>query len=70
MQEQKDSIAVGMEVIGPKMLKTYKPGTSYVVKHTYSRIYDLGDYVFINGHYKGGPANSPNGGGFGAKCPM
>ncbi len=59
-----DTIRIGMEAIRLKMLKTYIPGTSYIVKHSYNRIYDLGDYVFINGHYKGGWGDSTNGGRF------
>ena len=59
-----DTMRVGMEAIRLKMLKTYTPGTSYLVKHTYNRIYDLGDYVFISGHYKGGWGDSTNGGRF------
>lgn len=60
-----DSIRIGMEDIRPKMLKTYTPDISYIVKHTYNRIYDLGDYVFVNGQYKGGWGDSINGGRFG-----
>lgn len=57
-------ILVGKESIKPVMLERYKPdGNSYVVKHTYYKIYDLGNYVFINGHYKGSWENSINGGG-------
>lgn len=59
-----DSILVGMENIRPKMLKTYTPGISYIVKHYYNRIYDLGDYVFVVGQYKGGWGDSINGGRF------
>ena len=59
-----DTIRIGMKAIRLKMLKTYATGTSYNVKHTYNRIYDLGDYVFINGHYKGGWGDSSNGGRF------
>ena len=62
-----DSIRVGMAVIRPKMLSTYKPGSSYIVKHSYSRIVDLGDYVLVNGHYKGAPADPKNGGPFEGK---
>lgn len=60
-----DTLRVGMENIRPRLLNTYKPGSSYIVKHTYSRIYDLGDYVFVNGHYKGGDVI--NGGKFEGK---
>lgn len=37
---------------------------SFVVKHYYNRIYDLGDYVFVVGQYKGGWGNSTKGGRF------
>lgn len=59
-----DSIHVGMENIRPKMLKTYTPNMSYIVKHYYNRIYDLGDYVFVAGQYKGGWGDSTKGGRF------
>jgi ketosteroid isomerase-like protein len=59
-----DSIRVGMENIRPKMLKTYTPNMSYIVKHYYNRIYDLGDYVFVVGQYKGGWGDSTKGGWF------
>ena len=59
-----DSIRVGMENIRPKMLKTYTPNMSYIVKHYYNRIYDLGDYVFVAGQYKGGWGDSIKGGRF------
>jgi ketosteroid isomerase-like protein len=59
-----DSILVGMETIRPKMLKTYTPNMSYIVKHYYNRIYDLGDYVFVAGQYKGGWGDSTQGGRF------
>ena len=59
-----DSIHVGMESIRPKMLKTYTPGMSYIVKHYYNRIYDFGEYVFVLGQYKGGWGDSTNGGRF------
>lgn len=59
-----DSIRAGMENIRPKMLKTYTPNMSYIVKHYYNRIYDLGDYVFVAGQYKGGWGDSTDGGRF------
>jgi hypothetical protein len=66
-----DSVRVGMENIRPKMLKTYTPNVSFIVKHYYNRIYDLGDYVFVNGHYKGGWGDSTNGGMFeGIMCSL
>lgn len=62
-----DSIRVGMAVIRPKLLKTYNPDSRYIVKHSYSRIVDLGNYVLVNGHYKGGPADPKKGGEFEGK---
>lgn len=59
-----DSIHVGMENIRPKMLKTYTPNVSYIVRHYYNRIYNLGDYVFVVGQYKGGWGDSTKGGRF------
>jgi ketosteroid isomerase-like protein len=59
-----DSIHVGMENIRPKMLKTYTPNMSFIVKHYYNRMYDLGDYVFVTGQYKGGWGDSTKGGRF------
>ena len=59
-----DSIRMGMENIRPKMLKTYTPNASFIVKHNYYRIYDLDDYVFVTAHYKGGWGDSTNGGRF------
>lgn len=59
-----DSMRVGMDAIRTKMLKTYTPDISIQVKHTYNRIYDLGDYVFVNGHYEGEWGDSARGGKF------
>jgi ketosteroid isomerase-like protein len=59
-----DSIHVGMHSIRPKMLKTYTPDASFIVKHSYNRIYDLGDYIFVVGQYKGGWGDSIKGGRF------
>lgn len=59
-----DSILMGIENIRPKMLKTYTPNMSFIVKHNYNRIYDLGDYIFVAGHYKGGWGDSNKGGRF------
>jgi ketosteroid isomerase-like protein len=59
-----DSIHVGMETIRPKMLKTYTPGMSFIVKHYYNRIYDFGDYVFVAAQYKGGWGDTTKGGRF------
>lgn len=59
-----DSIHEGMETIRPKMLKTYTPNVVFNVKHYYNRIYDLGDYVFVTGQYKGGWGDSTKGGRF------
>ena len=59
-----DSIHMGMETIRPKMLKTYTPTMSFIVKHNYNTIYDLGEYVFVTGQYKGGWGDSTKGGRF------
>ncbi|MEJ1240588.1 hypothetical protein WBG78_20765 [Chryseolinea sp. T2] len=59
-----DSIHVGMETIRPKMLKTYTPSVSFIVKHYYNRIVDLGDYVFVTAQYKGGWGDTTKGGRF------
>lgn len=59
-----DSFKTGMKAISEHMYKTYRPGTSFVVKHDYFRIYDWGNYVFINAHYSGGWGDSNNGGHF------
>jgi hypothetical protein len=53
-----------MDAIRPKMLKTYTSSSAFIVKHTYNRIFDLGNYVFVNGHYKGGWGDTTNGGQF------
>jgi ketosteroid isomerase-like protein len=57
-----DLILDGMDAIRPYMLKTYTPGSLIKVKHTYNRIYDLGEYVFVNGHFKGSWGDTTNGG--------
>lgn len=59
-----DSMLVGMNAIRPYMLRTYKPGSGLFVKHTYNRIIDLGEFVFINAHFKGGWGDSITGGRF------
>lgn len=59
-----DSIRVGIEAIRPKMLKTYTPSVSFIVKHYYNTIVDLGDYVFVTGQYKGGWGDTTKGGRF------
>jgi hypothetical protein len=46
------------------MLKTYKPGGGLFVKHTFNRVYDLGDYIFVNGHFKGSWRNAARAGTF------
>lgn len=59
-----DSIRVGIEAIRPIMLNRYHPGSSYNVNHTYYRIHEIGEYVFINAHYNGTFGDSVNGGMF------
>jgi len=57
-----ETILSGKDVIRPYMLKTYRPGALIKVAHSYNRIYDLGNYVFVNGHFKGSWGNAANGG--------
>jgi ketosteroid isomerase-like protein len=59
-----DTTLVGIEAIKPYMLKTYKPGGGLFVKHTFNRVYDLGDYIFVNGHFKGSWRNAARAGTF------
>src|SRR5690606_25681170 len=59
-----DSIRVGMKAIRPKMLSTYNKNVSFKVKHTYFQMYNMGEYVFVTSHYKGGWGNERNGGRF------
>jgi hypothetical protein len=59
-----DRMLVGMDVIRPYMLKTYRPGTLAYVKNTYREIFNLGEFVFINGQFKVGWDNARNKGSF------
>lgn len=63
-----DSTRVGMNAILTKMFKTYTPETSYKVKHTYNRILDLGDYVFITAHYEADGGIQPTAENLQVKC--
>jgi ketosteroid isomerase-like protein len=59
-----ETIYRGMDAIRPRMLKTYHPGVSFKVKHTFNRLWDLGDHVFVVGQYAGGWGDKKNGGYF------
>lgn len=57
-------ILEGMDAIRPYMMKIYTPGARLYVKNTYREIFDLGEFVFLNGHFKGGWGDEVNGGKF------
>ena len=58
------SILDGMDVLVPYMMKTYTPGSKLYVRNTYREIFNLGEFIFINGHFKGGWGDPINGGTF------
>lgn len=58
-----DAMKIGMGVIRPYILKTYHPGSFVYVINTYREIFNSGDFVFLNGHFKVGWDNA-NGKGF------
>jgi ketosteroid isomerase-like protein len=47
-----DPTQIGMNMIMPYMLKTYKPNVITYVKDTYREIFDIGGFVFLSGHFK------------------
>jgi ketosteroid isomerase-like protein len=60
-----ESMLEGTELLRPYMIKTYRPDAGlFVKKNTYREILNLGEYVFINGHFKGGWGDLSNGGKF------
>ncbi len=59
-----DRMLVGMDMIRPYMVKTYKPGSLTYVENTYHEIFNLGEFVFLNGHFKVGWDNPKNRGSF------
>jgi ketosteroid isomerase-like protein len=59
-----DPMQVGMDMIKPYMLKTYQPGVIKFVKDTYREIFDQGEFVFLNGHFKVSFDNGINKGSF------
>jgi ketosteroid isomerase-like protein len=60
-----ESVLEGTELLKPYMIKIYRSEAGlFVKKNTYREIFNLGEYVFINGHFKGGWGDSNNGGNF------
>ena len=59
-----DPIQAGMEMIKPYMIRTYTPGVISFVKDSYREIFDLGDFVFLSGHFKVRFDNGINKGSF------
>ncbi len=49
-----EKMMVGIKVLRPYLTRVYRPEAEFFVQHKFGRIYDLGDYVLVNGHYKGG----------------
>jgi ketosteroid isomerase-like protein len=47
-----DKMLVGMKEIKPYMIKTYQRGFITAVTDTYHEIFDVGDFVFFDGHFK------------------
>jgi len=59
-----ESILDGMNIVKPYMLKTYNPEAKLLVQHIFYRIFDLGQFVLVNGHFDGSWGNKENGGMF------
>ncbi len=59
-----DSMQIGMDMIRPYMLKTYNSANLAYVQNKYREIFNLGDYVFLNGHFKVGWDNAQTKGDF------
>lgn len=57
-------ILEGMDTLLPYMLKTYNPDAKLYVRNTYQEIFDLGEFVFLSGHFKGGWGDTISGGKF------
>lgn len=53
-----DKMLVGMSAIKPYMIKTYQRGFIASVINTYHEIFDVGDFVFLDGHFKVNLENS------------
>jgi ketosteroid isomerase-like protein/enterochelin esterase-like enzyme len=49
-----DSMRIGVDNFRETLTRTYHPKSTYKVQHTYSRIVDLGNFILMNGYYKGG----------------
>jgi ketosteroid isomerase-like protein len=58
------SILEGMDVLLPYMMKTYTPSSKLYVRNTYREIFNMGEFVFLNGHFKGGWGDPASGGTF------
>lgn len=58
------SILEGMDSLMPYMLKTYTPEAKLYVKNTYREIFQIENYVFLIGHFKGGWGDKTTGGKF------
>lgn len=59
-----DKMQIGMDVIKPYMLNTYKPGVFTYVIDTYHEVFDTGDFVFLNCAFNVGSDRSGQTGGF------
>ncbi|MEM1135853.1 MAG: hypothetical protein AAGI07_08425 [Bacteroidota bacterium] len=58
------SILIGLPTIRSYMLETYSPEAKLYVTHTYGRMYDLGQFILVNGHFQGGWGDKASGGEF------
>ncbi|HSZ86850.1 MAG TPA: hypothetical protein VK787_12530, partial [Puia sp.] len=47
-----DKMQVGMKEIKPYMIRTYQRGFIISVINTYHEIFEAGDFVFLDGHFK------------------
>ena len=60
-----DPMQIGMEMLKPYMLKTYRPNNAFkYVKDTFREIFTTPAYVFLVGHFKVGFANGSTTGSF------
>lgn len=59
-----DPLLDGMDALRPYMMKTYTPGSKLFVKNNYREIFTSGEFVFIDGHFKGGWGDPVTGGKF------
>ena len=60
-----DPMQVGMSMLLPYMTKTYnKPGAFAYVRDTYHEVFNLGEFVFLIGHFQVGWDNAQSKGNF------